>query len=388
MITEAANTPEEGFHIAEAGGVLTIDLDAIAANWRFLRQKISGSECSAVVKANAYGLGIEKVVPALAAAGCRTFFVALLSEGIRVRKLLPDATIYVLNGLFPGTAETYIAHNLRPVLNSMPEVSEWAAFSKGQNALFPAALHVDTGMTRLGLSIAEAIAMKGGKLAASFECSLLMSHFTSSEEPSHPTHRRQIEAFQRAREAFPDTPASMANSSGIFLPQTPHYDLVRPGYALYGGNPLPDEANPMRPVVRLEGRIVQIRSVEAGTKAGYNNRWSANKKARLATISIGYFDGYPRSASATDLKKKAGIPSGSAIVAGQLCPFAGNISMDLTIIDITDVDPKAAAPGDLVTLIGDELSIDRVGENAGTIGYEILTNLGQRYYRRYIGEAV
>lgn len=382
-MNQEASTPEEGFRLLEAGGVLTINLDAIAMNWRFLQDKISGAECAGVVKANAYGLGIEKVVPALAAAGCRTFFVALPSEGIRVRKLQPDAIIYVLNGLLPGASEMFARHELRPVLGSMPEVMEWATFSKSQGTPCPAAFQVDTGVTRLGLSIQDAMDLAGSGI---FHPSLVMGHFVASEVSSDPGNARQINAFLGIRNAFPDVPASMANSSGIFLPQAPYFDLVRPGYALYGGNPLPGEDNPMQPVVRLEGRIVQIRSVKAGTKVGYNGRWSASGPTRLATISIGYSDGYPRSASATDLKKKAGAPIGAALVAGALCPFAGTISMDLIIIDITKADPRAVNRGDLVTLIGDELTIDRVGENASTIGYEILTSFGQRYCRRYIGE--
>lgn len=381
-MSKVANAPEEGFRPSEAGGVLTIDLDAIVANWRLLRDKASGAECSGVVKANAYGLGIEKVVPALAAAGCRTFFVALPSEGIRVRRLQQHATIYVLNGLFPGTSGLFARHDLRPVLGSMPEITEWAAFSNARGVEHPAALQVDTGMTRLGVSPEEALSLAEG----AFTPSLVMSHFVASEERDNPTNQHQIDTFRRVCKAFPGVPASLANSAGIFLPQAPHFDLVRPGYALYGGNPLPEKTNPMKPVVRLEGKVVQIRSVNGGTRAGYNGRWSASAPVRLATISIGYSDGYPRSASATDHKKDAGLPAGSALVAGQLCPFAGTVSMDLVIVDITKVDPRKVAPGDFVTLIGDELTIDKVGENASTIGYEILTNLGQRYCRRYIGE--
>lgn len=377
----------DAIHTAEAGGILTIDLGALASNWKLLRDRSQNAECAAVVKANAYGIGIEQAVPVLASAGCKTFFVALLSEALRVRKIAPEATIYVLNGLFPETSPVYMEHRLRPVLGSLGEIREWAAFNKSVGTKAPAAIHIDTGMARLGLSRQETSAVIEGKLNQAFDLGLLMSHFVTSEEAGHPTNQKQIEAFLSVKKLFPEIPASLANSSGIFLKQMPHFDLVRPGYALYGGNPLPGKENPMKPVVRLEGRIVQIREIPHGTGVGYNNRWTAEGMRRLATISVGYSDGYPRSASATDSKRLAGQTTGNALVAGQLCPFAGTVSMDLIIIDISAVSPDKVAAGDLVTLIGDELSIDRVGECAGTIGYEILTNLGRRYARRYTGGA-
>lgn len=368
---------------AEAGGLLTIDLAALAANWRILRDRAVGAECAAVVKANAYGIGIEQAVPALAAAGCRTFFVAHLSEAIRVRKVARDAVIYVLNGLLPGTAGTYVEHNLRPVLGSEPEIAEWAALNR-----LPAALHIDSGMARLGLSLPETRQLaQAGTLPGTLNLSLLMSHFITSEEPDHPTNGKQIADFMAIRQLFPNIPASLANSSGLFLPHAPLFNLVRSGYALYGGNPCPGRPNPMQPVVRLEGRIVQIHTVPQGSGVGYNSRWVAPGTSRLATISVGYADGYPRSASGTDAKKQAGMATGAALIGDVLCPFVGTISMDLTIVDVSTIDPARITPGSLVTLIGDSLTIDKVGENAGTIGYEILTNLGQRYARRYVGAA-
>lgn len=372
----------------EAGGILTIDLDALAANWRFLREKSRGAKCAAVVKANAYGTGIEQAVPALSAAGCRTFFVAHLSEASRVREIAPQSTIYVLNGLFPDTAGIYERYDLRPVLGSVPEISEWVAFCKAQGQKLPAALHIDTGMSRLGVSLAEAGQIAQGSLKESFEISLVMSHFITSEEPDHPANQAQIDAFGKAREIFPEVPASLANSSGILLPQMPHFDLVRPGYALYGGNPCPGRPNPMQPVVRLEGRIVQVRSVPQGVGVGYNSRWTSSGECRLATISVGYADGFLRSSGGTDSKRRGNQPAGAALVAGILCPFAGTVSMDLIVLDVSKVDPARVVPGDLVTLIGDELTVDRVGENAGSIGYEILTNLSSRYARRYLGGGV
>jgi alanine racemase len=375
-----ADVPER-----QAGGILTIDLGALAQNWRTLRDRAGGAECAAVVKADAYGLGIEAAVPALAAAGCRTFFVAHLSEAARARAAAPGATIYVLNGLLPGTGPTYAEHDLRPVLGSREEIAEWGAFCRGAGSRLAAAIHVDTGMNRLGLRVDEALALGRDPIVADLEIALVMSHLVSAEEPENPINARQIEAFAAVRGALLGVPASLANSSGIFLTQAPQYDLVRPGYALYGGNATPGRDNPMRPVVRLDARIVQLREVETGGSAGYNGQWTAPGPRRLATLSVGYADGYPRAASSTDVKRQAGAAVGEAIVAGRRCPFAGRVSMDLITLDVSAVPEAEVARGDLVTLIGDDLTIDDVGPRAGTIGYEILTSLGRRYARRYVG---
>lgn len=365
-----------------AGGLLHIDLDALCANWRLLRDQADDAETAAVVKADAYGIGIDRAVPALRRAGCQTFFVAHLDEAIRVRAVAPDAAIYVLNGLLAGTGPTYAEYDLRPVLGSSEEIDEWAAFSRAQGLRFKAAIHVDTGMNRLGLPVSDCLALKGMAALNDFEPSLLMSHFVSAEEADNPINARQIEAFRAARQALPDVPASLANSSGIFLKEKPHFDLVRPGYALYGGNPTPSRDNPMRPVVSLQGRILQLRWIEADDTVGYSARWTALSRRRIATISIGYADGYPRAASNRGNSGEATL-AGAALVAGHLCPIAGVVSMDLITLDVTDVPEGKLKRGDTVTLIGGELTVDEVGRRAGTIGYEILTNLGTRYARTY-----
>jgi alanine racemase len=379
QISSTGGIPEQ-----DAGGVLHIDLDALAANWRTLRDHAGGAETAAVVKANAYGTGIEKAVPTLAHAGCRTFFVAHLSEAIRARAVAPEATIYVLNGLFAGTCPTYAQFDLRPVLGSFEEIEEWAGFCRAQSQKLKAAIHVDTGMNRLGLTVPQGMTLKDRGELKDFETALLMSHFVSAEESDNPLNRQQIEAFEAIRSTLPGIPASLPNSSGIFLRDKPSYDLVRPGYALYGGNPTPDKDNPMRPVVGLEGRIVQLRWVEAEHTVGYNGRWLALTRRRIATLSVGYADGYPRSASARGRSGEE-LLAGMARVAGYPCPFAGNVSMDLITIDVTDVPEAEVKRGDTVTLIGVDLTIDEVGRRAGTIGYEILTNLGARYARAYRG---
>jgi alanine racemase len=363
------------------GATLTIDLAALVSNWRKLGAS-AGTEAGAVVKANAYGLGLEPVVTALYAAGCRSFFVAHLSEGVRARSVAPEATIYVLNGLLPGTCEGFARHELSPVLGSHEELLDWAAFRQSGANVRPAALHVDTAMNRLGLWAGEGLNLsreRTGVLAAA-GIGLVMSHFASSEDEADPANARQIAAFAEIAAALPGIPASLKNSSGHFLPGCPSYELTRPGYALYGGNPTPKRRNPMQPVLSLESRIIQLREVEAGTQVGYNGRWTAKSKRRLATICLGYADGYPRNASWTDTST-----GGSAIVGDVVCPFVGSVSMDLIIIDVTDAPAADAVRGAPVRLIGGPLDLDTVGTGAKTIGYEILTSLGSRYARRYLG---
>lgn len=351
------------------GARLTVDLAALVANWRALAAQAPQAECGAVVKADAYGCGLSAVARALARAGCRTFFVAHLSEGIAARRLLPEAAIYVLNGLPPGAGAAFAAHALRPVLGDPEELAEWAALSEGR---LPAALHVDTGMNRLGLSVAQALGLAGDPVVARAGIDLVMSHLVSAERPADPLNARQAADFFRIRAAFPQARASLANSSGTCLAADTRHDLLRPGYALFGGNPERGRPNPMRPVVRLEATILQIRPVEAGETCGYNARWTAPGPRRLATLSLGYADGYPRAASGR----------ARALVGDVACPILGLISMDLIILDVTDA--PAARRGGTATLIGDRLDIDTVGQAAGTIGYEILSGLGSRYVRDYV----
>ncbi len=365
---------------AEAGGILTIDLDAIAANWRELGARAAPAASAAVIKANAYGCGIEPVAHALARAGCGTFFVAQLEEGRRARAVARNVAIYILNGLLPGTAPANAAANLRPVLGNLEELDEWQAFKTASGWQGGAALHVDTGMNRLGLRPAEAMALAERVGARLKGIDLLMSHFACSEEPAHPLNAKQMGIFREIRSLFPGVPGSLANSSGIFLGPDAHHDLVRPGVALYGANPTPGHVNLMRPVVRLEGRIVQVREVAPGATVGYSATWAAKRPTRLAIVSIGYADGFLRAASATDTR--AGT---DAIVAGLRCPIAGRVSMDLIALDVTEVAEKAVRRGNLVTLLGDDITIDDLAAYAGTIPYEVLTSLGRRYRRVYNG---
>jgi len=365
---------------AQAGGILTVDLTAIVANWRALGRRAMPTECAAVIKADGYGCGIEQVAVALARAGCKTFFVADLAEAKRVRAVAGEPAIYVLNGLLANTAAVYADVQARPVIGSMVELAEWDAFCATHQWRGGAALHVDTGMNRLGISVTEAAALAPRIRSANHGITLLMSHLVSAEQPDSPLNARQIEAFREVRILYRGIPASLANSSGIFLGAAAHCDLVRPGVALYGVNPTPGQKNPMQPVIELQGHVVQVRSVPRGDTVGYNGAWTAKRTSRIAVVAVGYADGYLRAASASDAR-----PGGSAVVAGHRCPLAGRVSMDLLAVDVTDLPDSGPHRGDLVTLIGGEMTVDAVAEAAGTIGYEVLTSLGRRYHRVYRG---
>jgi alanine racemase len=369
-----------GLPVEETGGILTINLAAIEANWRALANRVFPAECGAVIKADAYGCGIEPVARRLASAGCKTFFVATLLEARRVRGVTEKPAIYVLNGLLPHTAPAYAEIHAQPVIGSLIELAEWDAYCTVNHWHGGAALHVDTGMNRLGISVDEAAALASRLRTQMHSITLLMSHFSCSEIPEHPLNKRQIELFREMRRLYRGIPSSLANSSGIFLGAAAHGDMVRPGVALYGVNPAPGHDNVMQPAISLQARIVQVRTVPKGEAVGYDATWTARRTTRLAVVAIGYADGYPRAASASNA-----APGGSAIVAGKRCPIAGRISMDLLAVDITSLPEHSARRGDLVTLINGELTVDAVARAAGTISYEVLTSLGRRYHRVYQG---
>jgi alanine racemase len=375
-IPASAETPAP----PETGGTLTIDLAAIEANWRTLAHKALTVECGAVIKANGYGLGIEPVTATLVKAGCTTFFVADIAEARRVRSRARDATIYILNGCSPEDSPAFIELNARPVINSMTELAEWDAFVATHNWQGGAALQVDTGMNRLGITALEAAALAPRVQTENHGITLLMSHLACAEIPDHPLTATQINLFRDIRALYGGIPASLANSSGIFVSDTTHCDLVRPGAALYGVNPTPGRDNPMQGVVELTGRILQIRGVAANETVGYGATWTAKRASRIIVVALGYADGLLRSASAGDDK-----PGGTAIVADTPCPIAGRISMDLVCVDVTDLPNGAVHRGDLATFIGGGIGIDDFATAAGTIGYEVLTRLGMRCHVVYRG---
>ena len=365
-----------------AGGVLEIDLAGVVANWRLLSRRVAPAGCAAVVKADAYGLGAAAVARALVAAGCRRFFVATLDEGLSLRAALPagietnDIEIAVFNGPPPGSAAEFAAHGLVPVLNAPGQIAEWDRFAAGRADKLPAMLHVDTGMARLGLTAREFEQMADGLRRPGAICwRAVISHLACADQPEHPLNAEQRARFVAARRRLAHLPASLAASSGIFLGRDFHFDLVRPGAALYGVNPQPGMPNPMRQIVRLNARILQIRDVDAGQPVGYGAAHVMSAAGRLATVAVGYADGWLRSMS----------HRGSGGIGGARVPLLGRVSMDLAVFDVSAVDPSAARPGCLIELLGEEYGVDAAAADCGTIGYEMLTALGRRYHRVYRG---
>jgi alanine racemase len=353
---------------ARAGAVLEIDLGAVVANWRLLAQRAAPAHCAAVVKANAYGLGAPAVAGALSAAGCRVFFVASLDEGIGLRQALnAESEIAVLNGPFPGTAAAFLEYGLLPVLNHPGQIEQWSREGRGGAAI----LHVDTGMARLGLAPREFAAL--GESPPAIRWRAVMSHLACADQPDHPLNERQRVRFAAVAARFPGVSASLAASSGIFLGPTFRFDLVRPGAALYGVNPQPRRPNPLLPVVRLSGKIVQVREIDSGESVGYGAAHVMEAPGRVATVAVGYADGWLRSLSGR----------GCGHIGGMRVPLLGRVSMDLVTFDVSAVEPALTRPGMTVELLGGQYGVDDAAADARTIGYEILTALGSRYHRIY-----
>ena len=356
-----------------ADTVLTVSLPALKANYQTLAGLVGGATCAAVVKADAYGLGLEPAAKALAEAGASTFFVAQLQEAIELRKILKSHSqpieIFVFGGLRAGQETDFIAHNITPVLNSMDQVDLWAA--QGRR---PAALHVDTGMNRLGLSEqnVDALTADPGRVSG-IDLTLIMSHLACSDTPDHPLNAQQLQTFKRLRNKLPPARASLANSGGILLGAEYHFDLVRPGIALYGGNPQPGRPMPVKPVVGIEATILQIRDVPSGQSVGYGATFVTKRPTRLAILALGYADGMLRGLSNT----------GWLNIDGIRAPFAGRISMDLIAVDVTDIPVDRCVAGTRIAVVGDQPDLNDLAEAAGTISYEFLTLLGRRYERHY-----
>lgn len=363
-----------------AGAILRIDLSAITGNYRLLQGKLSaGASCGAVVKADAYGLGMTRVAPALAAAGCRDFFVALLDEAIALRAVLPDVAIHVFAGATAATAGEFTRHRLIPVLNHLGQIADFAAEARREQRKLAADIHLDTGMNRLGLPEAEVaeLAANPGPIEG-LDLRLVISHLACADEPDHPLNRQQRDRFIAARQRLPALAAgraSLANSGGIFLGADYHFGLARPGAALYGLAPHVGTPNPMAQVVRLQGRILQVRDVDSPMTVGYGAAHRVTAKGRIATVGVGYADGYLHALT----------NRGHAHIGDIRVPVVGRVSMDLITLDVTQVPPASAMPGGLVDLVGPHCTPDTLAQDARTIGYEILTSLGSRYHRIYTG---
>lgn len=353
---------------ALAPAVLTIDLGALAANYRLFKS-MTTAEVAGVIKANGYGLGATEVFKTLRGEGCRRFFVATPDEAIALPAASEDH-VYVLGGLYHGVEEMYRDKNIIPVLNSADDIRRWSAFAQKRGEKLPAILHIDTGMNRLG-----APADIDPEACAAFDLHFVMSHFSSSDEKDHAANDRQAESFAAVAARFPHAKKSLANSSGLFRKSAWHYDLIRPGYALYGGNPLPETVNPVKAVVDLKIRVLQTRTIKKGEHAGYNETYRFDKDTTCATVATGYADGFPRSLS----------NKGVLYWNGQPCPIRGRVSMDLTIIETGHL-PNPPKQGDWVEVLGPHQDVDTLAAAADTIGYNILTALGPRYHRIYVRE--
>ncbi len=360
-----------------AAATLNIDLAALKRNWSSIAARIAPAECGATIKADGYGCGAAKVAAALWEAGCRIFFVALPVEGQQVRETLPDAVIYILDGLFAGQADFYVEHNLRPCLGSPEELAEWADASNGEHR---AALHVDTGINRLGLDDEQAAALsRDGELMRRAGLCLLMSHLASGDDETDEANTAQAERFRSLRGMFPALPGSLANSPGTYLgPQYVH-DIARPGVALFGGNPFAGQANELDNVVSLTAPVLQVRQVKVGEGVGYGASWRAQRPSRIAIIGVGYADGLMRAMSwpaRTDGPAKV-------FIAGTMAPIVGRISMDMITVDVTDIAQPDVCRGSSAELLGVHISVDDWARWSGTIPYEILTSLGRRYSKVY-----
>jgi alanine racemase len=362
------------------GPRLTVDLGALARNWRALEQVSAGALCGAVVKADAYGTGIVPASEALYAAGARFFFAATVDEAIAVRGALPEAHIFVLDGLYPGAADTYVNERLMPCLSSLAMLEEWLAYCVRRNEAFPAAIHFDTGMNRLGVRLAEAEIVADRLKELNFSPQMVMSHLACADTPSHEKNRVQLALFQSLLQHFPNIPASLANSAGLMTGRAFHFQMVRPGVALYGGRAVNGRRNPMAQVVSLEAPILEVKEAKTGESVGYGAAYTLYRDSRIAVIGLGYADGFFRALSATDSH-----PGGKVAIHGRVLPVLGRVSMDLVTVDVTDLGAHLPLPGEMAEILGPLLTVDDQADAGGTIGYEILTALRMgRYQRQYV----
>jgi len=358
--------------------LLLIDGAALAANYRLLRERARPAECAASVKADAYGLGIDYVLPPLTAAGCTTFFVATIGEAEALRRLAPGATLYALNGMAVGQRDRFRDAAIHPVLNSPQQFGRWWTAAENSADFPAAAIHVDTGMNRLGFTVADFEALCAALLPEQrSRISLLISHLASADRPESGQNAEQKALFDNCRALLPATPASLAASAGLFLGAGYHYQMVRPGIALYGPNPSPGVPNKMKQVITLKGKILQVRTIDRAMSVGYGATHTATRRSRVATVAAGYADGYLRSLG----------NRGQGWIGGQLVPVIGQVSMDLLTFDVTGIDPRLAIAGESIELIGPHVTVDRVATAAGTAPYEILTGLGRRYARHLMAPA-
>jgi alanine racemase len=367
---EGAPSREAGFEATR----LTVRLGAVERNFRICQRLAGPAAVAAVVKADAYGLGMRAVARRLAEAGCDTFFVARLQEALALRPLAPEARIFVLDGAPAETVPALISHRLTPALNSLAEIAAWSAAAREMRQPLDAAIHVDTGMNRLGLPYGELLTLsaESSKRLEGIRVALVMSHLACADDPGSPMNGEQLERFRAALRMLPPAPASLSSTGGILLGKTYHFDVVRPGVGLYGANPQ-NGPNPFSTAVRLTARVLQLRRIEKGETAGYGATFKAKRPTLLATVALGYADGLFRSLS----------NRGVAAIAGERAPFAGRVSMDLVTLDVTDIPERALSVGAEAEFIGETISLDEIAAASGTASYEILTSLARRASRHY-----
>jgi alanine racemase len=372
-IPRDADQPDDAAGAVLTAAILTVDLPAIVANWRLLCARHPSGPVAAVVKADGYGLGAPRIAATLHAAGCRHFFVALLDEALAIRHLVPGAMVAVLGGPAAGTEGEYARQDITPVLGSLAEIEAWTQAGGRAGQRLPAIVHVDTGMSRLGLDARElAILQRDHGRLAGIGVEYVMSHLAAAEVPDDPANEQQRLRFADACAGLPPARRSLANSSGIFLGPPWGSDLARPGAALYGINPTPEQPNPMQPVVSLRARVLAVRAIPVGAAVGYNAIWRAARPSRIATVGIGYADGWHRALSNRGMARFDGNP----------VPLVGRVSMDLSTFDVTD--HPAIQPGSWLELLGPHQSPDDVARMSGTNGYEVLTSLARRVHRSYL----
>jgi alanine racemase len=373
------NPATESAHAAgHALAHLNVRLGAIAANYREVLRRAAPAAVAPVVKSNAYGMGLGPVARALLTAGADSFFVARLEEGIEARALLPEARIFVLDGVAPGTAPALVSRRLTPVLNSLDEIAEWSERARTECVELDAAIHIDTGINRSGLSHGELsqLASRIRESLVGINLVLVMSHLACADEPGAEMNWTQLARFRAGLAVLPPAPASLAASAAIELGRDFHFDLVRPGLAIYGGNPIPARPNPYRTVATLTGRVLQIRHIDAGETVGYGATFTAARPSVLATVGTGYADGLIRAAATR----------GHAAIGAIRVPFAGRISMDLLALDVTEVPEAQRTRGAEVEFLGDIVTLEEVAEAAGTIAHEVLTSISPRARRVYADE--
>jgi alanine racemase len=356
--------------------LITVDLDALEANYRFCSDQLRPASCAAVVKADAYGLGLGKIAQALWHAGCTQFFTATHREGITLRGLLCEAEIYVFEGVTEYSLDAFCEHELIPVLISPAHSKLWAGQARTTGSPLPAILHIDTGMTRLGLGEPELNQLLEHRDDLDWlDMRYIMTHYACADDSEADKSRQQMELFNRLRKKLPAAPTSVGNSAGGLLGSDFSGDMARIGIALFGGNPYLGEMPSLKPVLRVQSRILQLREISQGTTVGYGATYTADKDMMIATVGTGYADGYPWSLG----------NRGVASIGGHRVPVVGRVSMDLITLDVTGIPPELVQPGEMVDLIGPDISLEEVAERAGTVNYEILTGLSQRARRNFLG---